>query len=211
MSDCGELVCVNIVAVCNLGVCIDVKDLVRRYPYCHIAPRDFPAAMTHFEEPRLTFLISSLGKIVITGSQSIYATIYAIHRFIELLGDPNAKLCSLEVQNYTCTFNFDGMFELDRIAAENPKRVEYAPESFSGAHVRAGVGTIRHTIFTSGRLVLIGAKSELAAIESVNMNLEFYKKYIVPFADKHVDRDNNFELELDDVDDFDALLDEITL
>ena len=104
----GELVCVNIVAVCNLGVSIDVDDLVRRYAFPHSAPRDFPAAMIHFEGPRLTFLISSLGKIVITGSQSIYATIFAIHEFMKLLGDPRARLCSLEVQNYTCTYKCVG-------------------------------------------------------------------------------------------------------
>ena len=102
------------------------------------------------------------------------------------------------------------MFDLPKISAENPRRVEYAPESFSGAHVRAGVGTIRHTIFRSGCLVLIGAKSEIAAIESMNLNLDFYRRYIVPTLEKHVDRSTQLKLALE-VDDMDALMDEIAL
>ena len=85
--------------------------------------------------------------------------------------------------------------------------------SADGAHVKAGVGTICHTIFDTGCLVLIGAKSELAAIESMNVNMDLYERYLVPVAAKHSDRTTaDVEKLLNDIDvRLAVLLDDITL
>ena len=112
MASVGELYCVNVVAVCNIGVWIDIADLVRRFPYAYLQPQEFPAAAIHFENPRLTFLVSSMGKIVIIGSQNKYANIIAARQFIEILetvevvdGDKTARLSPCD--------RFEMAFEID--------------------------------------------------------------------------------------------------
>jgi TATA-box binding protein (TBP) (component of TFIID and TFIIIB) len=97
----GELVCVNIVSVCNIGVRIDLKEFVQRYPCAYRSMLEFPTVQFHFENPRLTFLIFSTGKVVIIGSQNVYANILAVQDFIEMLGDPDASIKTIQVQNYT--------------------------------------------------------------------------------------------------------------
>lgn len=120
MASVGELYCVNVVAVCNIGVWIDIADLVRRFPYAYLQPQEFPAAAIHFENPRLTFLVSSMGKIVIIGSQNKYANIIAARQFIEILDYPKARIKSIQIQNYTCTYIFNGVLDLPRLAASDP-------------------------------------------------------------------------------------------
>jgi TATA-box binding protein (TBP) (component of TFIID and TFIIIB) len=202
MTSVGELVCVNIVAVCNIGVRIDIDDLVYRLGFVYLQPQEFPAAAIHFENPRLTFLVSSMGKIVIIGSQNRYANILAARYFITILDYPNARIKSMQIQNYTCTHIFNGVLDLPRLAAMDPQRVKYIPYKIKSACVNTGVGRITHALWASGRVTVTGAKSEIDAIKSMNDNIAFYNRFVVDHVDE-AERQEMFKLEMDDVDEDD--------
>ena len=118
------------------------------------------------------------------------------------------------MHNYTCIYAFDGMFDLEKIAASDPRRIKYIPRKFRGAHVKTGVGTTVHTRWDTGRLPLLGARTELDAIESMNDNIAFYQRFVVPFVDKTRHKAPAFTLDLDEMAgflDIEEFIDEITL
>ena len=60
----------NIVSTANLGIPLDLKNIVLNCRNAEYNPRRFAAVIIRIREPKTTALIFSSGKMVITGAKS---------------------------------------------------------------------------------------------------------------------------------------------
>jgi transcription initiation factor TFIID TATA-box-binding protein len=125
-----------------------------------------------------TFLIFRSGKIVYTGGPSeSYARVAPIKllRIMENNGIVILKKPRAEVVNIVATTNFDGKLNIEEIA-QTLDKVIYEPEQFPALIYRLDEPRTTFLIFSSGKLVCTGAKSEEDATKAINKVFEIFQE-----------------------------------
>ena len=169
---------VNMVLTSSLGQAISMPRLLTRYPHIDYNPEKFAAANIHYMDPRITCLLFPSGKVVIAGAKNIYAALYVILKCAAMIRKefPLVKVHDFKVRNIICTYNLDRVMDLQGCLAERPLQCVLPKKHFPGMPVTPGQGTIKHIVFTTGNILVTGARSPEQAMESLGEMIQVYDR-----------------------------------
>jgi len=152
----------NIVASVTVGEAIDLDAVVMNFPSVEYRPEQFPGLVFRLEKPKTTTLIFHSGKMVCTGAKSTRDVQEAVGKVLQELkekGIINHGEPRIQIQNIVSTATLGGDIDIEK-AAYMLGRTMYEPEQFPGAIYRMDEPKVVFLIFASGKVVIVGAKSE---------------------------------------------------
>lgn len=175
-----DLEVVNAVGSGDLGIEIDLHQLTADIEEVEFDPDKYPGAYVRLEEVEPLITVYRTGKYIITGSTSEEEAYSSRKRFLELLSDsgvldtPDDNWFSM--QNYVCTGDLDQVQNLNALAIGlGLELTEYEPEQFPGLVFRPDDHPVVILIFSSGKVVVTGAKDinvAKVAFQSLKEDLE---------------------------------------
>ena len=167
----------NIVATVTLHQELDLNYISREIPGVSYQPEEFPGLILRLQNPRLTALIFGSGKMVVTGAKSVNQLIRGFRRILRMLarhGIVIRQKPSVHIQNIVASANLGVEVDLEK-AAELLENSMYEPEQFPGLIYRMTDPNVVLLIFSSGKMVITGAKSEenvKKAVEKIYKTLQ---------------------------------------
>lgn len=167
----------NIVATVTLEHPLDLTLIESRMPEVDYNPDQFPGLVYRLDQPKVTALIFKSGKMVVTGAKSIQQLVFAVKKILKNMmnkGIPIYGKPQIQVQNIVASANIGMMVDLERAAAVLPNSI-YEPEQFPGLIYRMGKPGVVLLIFSSGKMVITGAKREeevYATVEEIYATLK---------------------------------------
>jgi transcription initiation factor TFIID TATA-box-binding protein len=162
----------NIVATVILDQTLDLNLIESRVPNVSYQPDQFPGLILRLEKPKTTALIFKSGKMVVTGAKSTQQLIDAVKRIIKLLRKHGIKIVSkprIQIQNIVASGDINAFINLER-AAYLLEDSMYEPEQFPGLIHRMRDPRVVLLIFSSGKMVITGAKEE-SEVEAAVRNI----------------------------------------
>jgi transcription initiation factor TFIID TATA-box-binding protein len=174
---------VNVVATTSLDQKIDLRAVLKVFRNVEYRPKRFPGLVFRLKRPKTATLIFSTGKMVCTGAKSEKLARSAIRKVVRELKKQDIiilKKPEIEVQNIVASANLQGRIDLET-AADVLDNVMYEPEQFPGLIYRMSDPKTVLLLFTSGKLVCTGAKSEAMVYESVAKVYGVLREYALLF------------------------------
>lgn len=166
-----EIKVVNIVATTNLERAIPLVKLAEARPNTEYNPEQFPGLVMRIKEPKTSALIFSSGRVVCTGAKSIKKVKESIDKIIKNLEKINIKITIdpvIKVQNMVASGGIGMDLNLNKLAIEL-ENTEYEPEQFPGLVYKL-VGTrATFLLFSNGKIVCTGTRSEKMLNEAVHL------------------------------------------
>ncbi len=166
----------NVVASINLYTTID---LVTAYQtlidddelFVSYNPETFPGLILKIKKPKISSLVFSSGKLVLTGAKSTEMVHEGVLVMIEILQGVGTKITEkpeIIVQNIVASGNFNHRTINLELAALWLDRSMYEPEQFPGLIYRLVEPKTVLLLFQSGNLVCTGAKTEEQVLKAVD-------------------------------------------
>ncbi|MEM2389017.1 MAG: TATA-box-binding protein, partial [Ignisphaera sp.] len=114
------------------------------------------------DNPKVTALVFRSGRMVVTGAKSTPDLIKAVKKIVRMLIKYDVPITSkprIQIQNIVASANLGAEIMLEKVAflLENTM---YEPEQFPGLIYRLTDPHVVLLIFSSGKMVITGAKSE---------------------------------------------------
>ena len=169
---------VNIVCSSSLGQDIPLIRLAETLPNTEYNPEQFPGLIMRIKEPKTSALIFSSGKIVNTGARSLGKVRESIDKIIENLAKVNVKIKiqpKIEVQNMVGSGSVGMDLNLNSLAMEL-ENTEYEPEQFPGLVYKLEGTRATFLLFSNGKIVCTGTRSETKLKEAVAQLIAVLKK-----------------------------------
>lgn len=126
-------------------------------------PEQFPGLILKTKRPKISSLVFSSGKLVITGAKSEEMVNEGVYQMIEILrsvGTTIVETPEIIVQNIVASGNFNNRTINLELAAMWLEQSMYEPEQFPGLIYRLKKPKTVLLLFQSGNLVCTGAKTE---------------------------------------------------
>lgn len=169
----------NVVASVTLDQKFNLLDILKTFRNVEYNPKRFPGLVFRLKRPKTATLIFSTGKMVCTGAKSEKLAISAVNKVVRelknngiiVLGKP-----AIIIQNIVASANLQNKVDLET-AADLLDNVMYEPEQFPGLIYRMKEPKTVLLIFTSGKIVCTGGKSEKIVHESVHNLYELLEDY----------------------------------
>jgi len=142
-------------------------------------PAEFPGIICHFNEPRVAILLFRTGKSVVTGGKSFDDIQAAVSKLVKVLSKIGVKFHrtpEIVLQNMVFSGDLGREFNVDTVALVLPN-CEFEPEIFPGVIYRVREPKAVILLFSSGKIVCSGVKSEHDAWEAVRKLLKELEKY----------------------------------
>jgi len=152
----------NIVATVILEHGIDLDLLEARIPNITFRPDQFPGLIFRLDKPKATALIFRSGKMVVTGTKSTNELIEVVKRMIRILARHGIRISGkprIQIQNIVASGDIGALVNLEK-AAYMLEDSMYEPEQFPGLIHRMRDPRVVLLIFSSGKMVITGAKEE---------------------------------------------------
>ena len=159
----------NIVSTADLGCRLNLREIALRAKNVDYNPKRFSAVIMRIKEPKATALIFSSGKIVTLGTKNEEQSRTACRKFAKIIKsqDYPVSLKDFKIQNIVGSANSEFKISLIKlhlcfikyINCKKENSVFYEPELFPGLIYRMIEPKIVLLIFTSGKIVLTGAKA----------------------------------------------------
>ncbi|MGC8996889.1 MAG: TATA-box-binding protein [Fervidicoccaceae archaeon] len=152
----------NIVATVTIDQTLDLHEIERRVPRVEYNPDQFPGLVFRLDRPKITALIFKSGKMVVTGSKSTSELINSVRRIIRTFANHGINIshqAKVQIQNIVASGNLNIGVNLEE-AAYKLENVMYEPEQFPGLIYRMTDPYVVLLIFSSGKMVITGAKRE---------------------------------------------------
>ena len=156
----------NVVACAALKHGIDLRALVKAFPVVDYRPKRFPGLVFKLKRPRTTILIFSTGKMVCTGARSERDAVKALRKVVKTLNEGGMIIrgkLEIVIRNVVATASLGGKVDLLQLY-ESEKgmrgRISYEPEQFPGLIYRMNDPKVVILLFSSGKLVCVGARKE---------------------------------------------------
>ena len=167
----------NVVGNAKLNQKIDLNAVVKGNPGVEYRPKQFPGLVFRLKRPKTATLIFSSGKMVCTGAKSAKESKRAVNKVVKelkqsgiiIVGKPEFK-----VVNIVASASLGGQVDLEKCAI-TLKRTMYEPEQFPGLIYRMDVPKVVILLFSTGKLVCTGARTEqdvYDAYEKLHKTLE---------------------------------------
>ncbi|MEM1619826.1 MAG: TATA-box-binding protein [Fervidicoccaceae archaeon] len=159
----------NIVATVTLEHPLDLHEIEREVPGIEYNPDQFPGLVFRLNRPKVTALIFKSGKMVVTGAKNTQELIRAVKKIIKVLYDHGIKIRGkpkIQIQNIVASANLGVEVNLEEAAYKLENNM-YEPEQFPGLIYRMRDPHVVLLIFSSGKMVITGAKREGEVFEAV--------------------------------------------
>jgi len=168
----------NVVASAALGHKIDLISIMKSFRNVEYRPKKFPGLVFRLKRPKTATLIFASGKMICTGSKSEKQARSAVKKIVGLLKESGIILLSkpeIEIVNVVATVDLGERIDLE--AADSVlENVMYEPEQFPGLIYRIQDPKAVFLIFTSGKVVCTGARSEGQVYEAVEKLCEMLEE-----------------------------------
>ncbi|MEM1927329.1 MAG: TATA-box-binding protein [Acidilobaceae archaeon] len=169
----------NIVATVILEHPLDLSLIESRLPESEYNPDQFPGLIYRLDQPKVTALIFKSGKMVVTGAKSVNTLVFAVKKIIKTLmnkGIPIHGKVQIQIQNIVASADLGTFIDLERAALALPGSM-YEPEQFPGLIYRMDKPSVVLLIFSSGKMVITGAKREEEVSKAVDAIFNILKKH----------------------------------
>jgi len=171
MAKKAEVTIQNIVATTDLGQAIPLVKLAETLPNTEYNPEQFPGLVMRIKDPKTSALIFSSGKVVCTGAKSLPKVREAIQKIIENLTKIKIKITITpepKVQNMVASGSIGIDLNLNSLAIDLPN-TEYEPEQFPGLVYKLEGTRATFLLFSNGKIVCTGTRSEKKLHEAVDL------------------------------------------
>lgn len=169
---------VNIVVSTSLEHDIPLEKMAATLSNTEYNPEQFPGLVIRIKDPKTSALIFSSGNIVCTGARSLEKVDESIQKIIESLEKIGIKIKikpKINVQNIVASGNIGMDLNLNTLAMKLDN-TEYEPEQFPGLVYKLMEAKATFLLFSNGKIVCTGTKSEEMVHKAVDMLLVNLKK-----------------------------------
>ncbi len=160
----------NIVVSSDLEKDIPLIKLAETLPNTEYNPEQFPGLVMRIKEPKTSALIFSSGKIVCTGAKSMAKVKEAVRKIIQNIEKIRVKVTAnpkINVQNMVASGSIGMDLNLNLLAMDL-EETEYEPEQFPGLVYKLPGTRATFLLFSNGKIVCTGTKSEAKLREAVD-------------------------------------------
>ncbi len=161
---------VNIVVSSSLKHEIPLEKMAATLSNTEYNPEQFPGLVIRIKDPKTSALIFSSGNIVCTGARSMDKVDESIKKIIKSLEKIGIKITikpEVTIQNIVASGSIGVDLNLNELAMKL-KNTEYEPEQFPGLVYKLPEAKATFLLFSNGKIVCTGTKSE----EEVNKALD---------------------------------------
>ena len=168
----------NIVATAALEHDIPLIKLAETLPNTEYNPEQFPGLVMRIKDPKTSALIFSSGKIVCTGAKSmlkVRESVKNIIKNVEKIGIKIKVKPVIRVQNMVASGGIGMDLNLNKLAM-TLDNTEYEPEQFPGLVYKLDGTRATFLLFSNGKIVCTGTRSEEKLHEAVDKLIVVLKK-----------------------------------
>lgn len=165
---------VNIVVSTSLEHDIPLEKMAAVLSNTEYNPEQFPGLVIRIKEPKTSALIFSSGKVVCTGAKSLEKVEESIQQIIESLKKINVNITIkpiIKVQNIVASGSIGMDLNLNKLAMKLDN-TEYEPEQFPGLVYKLMEAKATFLLFSNGKIVCTGTKSEAEVHAAVDKLIE---------------------------------------
>ena len=169
----------NIVVSTSLEHDIPLIKLAETLPNTEYNPEQFPGLVMRIKDPKTSALIFSSGKVVCTGAKSLTKVKESISKIIKNLSKIRIRIKvkpKIIVQNMVASGNIFMDLNLNSLAMKLPN-TEYEPEQFPGLVYKLQGTRATFLLFSNGKIVCTGTRSETKLREAVDKLIVNLKKF----------------------------------
>jgi len=168
----------NIVASGSIADSIDLVELSETVENCELNKKRFPGAVLRLQDPKITVLVFSSGKVVITGIKSDDDFVRGLDNLILKMKEAGV-IChdtpDVAVTNMVCSYDLGKYINLNKVVITlNLENIEYEPEQFPGLVYRMSDPKVVALLFSSGKIILTGGKT----MEDVERGVVFLEQML---------------------------------
>ena len=160
----------NVVATVNVEIeeKMNLNITARKHSDAEYNPERFPGLVMWINDPKATFLIFSMGKMVVTGLRKAEEAARGVDKAIKNIKKAGIKVSNPEItiQNIVASGDLHTNIDLN-MAAIVMENVMYEPEVFPGLIYRMIEPKTVFLIFSTGKIVCTGAKNSEIVREAV--------------------------------------------
>ncbi|MBN1175031.1 TATA-box-binding protein [Candidatus Woesearchaeota archaeon] len=168
---------VNIVVSTSLEHDIPLEKMAATLSNTEYNPEQFPGLVIRIKEPKTSALIFSSGKVVCTGGKSILEVEQSLEKIKETLTKINIKIDikpEINIQNMVASGSIGMDLNLNTLAMKLDN-TEYEPEQFPGLVYKLDAAKATFLLFSNGKIVCTGTKSEAEVYKAVHMLIDVLK------------------------------------
>ena len=169
---------VNIVVSTSLEKDIPLEKMAATLSNTEYNPEQFPGLVIRIKEPKASALIFSSGKVVCTGARTLSQVDEAMVKIKKSLLKINVKVTIdpvIKVQNIVASGSIGMPLNLNTLAMKLDN-TEYEPEQFPGLVYKLKAVGATFLLFSNGKIVCTGTKSEAEVHAAVDKLLEILNK-----------------------------------
>lgn len=173
-----EIKVVNIVVSASLGQDIPLEKMAATLSNTEYNPEQFPGLVIRIKEPKTSALIFSSGKIVCTGARTMPDVRESIKKIIKSLEKIKVKIKEVpevKIQNIVASGSVGMDLNLNMLAMRLDN-TEYEPEQFPGLVYKLPERKATFLLFSNGKVVCTGTKSEEEVHKALDALIENLKK-----------------------------------
>jgi len=173
-----EIKIVNIVCSTSLEHDVHLIKLAETLPNTEYNPEQFPGLVMRIRDPKTSALIFSSGKIVCTGAKSMAKVRESINKIIKNIEKIGIKIKikpKIKVQNMVASGSIHMDLNLN-VLAMSLENSEYEPEQFPGLVYKLPGTRATFLLFSNGKIVCTGTRSEAKLKTAVNKLVSNLKK-----------------------------------
>ena len=169
---------VNIVVSTSLEHDIPLEKMAATLSNTEYNPEQFPGLVIRIKDPKTSALIFSSGKVVCTGARSMDKVEESIVKIIKALKKINIDIKikpKIAFQNIVAS----GAIGMDlnlNVLAMKLDNTEYEPEQFPGLVYKLDEAKATFLLFSNGKIVCTGTKSEKEVHQALDMLIVNLKK-----------------------------------
>jgi len=169
----------NIVATTALEQDVPLIKLAETLANTEYNPEQFPGLVMRIKDPKTSALIFSSGRIVCTGAKSMTKVRESINAIIKNLTKIKIKVKGqpkIHVQNMVASGSVGMDLNLNQLAMDL-ENTEYEPEQFPGLVYKLPGTRATFLLFSNGKIVCTGTKSEKDLMAAVDKLVVVLKKF----------------------------------
>lgn len=171
---------VNIVVSTSLEHDVPLEKMAATLSNTEYNPEQFPGLVLRIKDPKTSALIFSSGKVVCTGAQNMTDVGAAIKKICKALEKINIKITidpEIHIQNIVASGAVGMDLNLNTLAMKLDN-TEYEPEQFPGLVYKLPQNRATFLLFSNGKIVCTGCKTEDEVHEVVEVLIQNLKKVL---------------------------------
>jgi len=170
----------NIVASTQFAKELDLWTVAEKLRGSEYEPERFPGLIYRLSDPKTAILLFGSGTANCTGGKSLEEARRAIRKIAELLNKSGIPVDSdpeIIVQNMVAVYDVGCALNLTNlIISLGLEDIEYEPEQFPGLVYRVRDPDVVCLLFSSGKMVVTGAKSDKDIERAIDRVLQVIRK-----------------------------------